>query len=344
MPDDPRPEPEPRLDVSWRAIWVSAAVALVLLVAFAVGVWVLGSPSGAPTTGSLSTPPVTTAPNSTAPTVQPSGHGRHHHKVSAPLQPVKIHRDPNCPITPPTLLRVLQFNIHAGVSRYGGVGLARIAAEIRAAQPDIVSLNEVDSGTIRSGRTDEAAYLGRATGMQTVYGPNISYDGGRFGNAILSRFPIVATHNTRLPRIGHSEARGLLEAQLRLDHRTIAFYSAHLSQGHRSGEASRVRQAEAVARIIQSSSLPTVVSGDLNSRPTDLPVRILRQYLLDAQQYGGTGPGLTVPEADPQNRIDYILYDNHFAPLPGSSQVLPSGSSDHRSVFTELVLRPKGQC
>ena len=60
-----------------------------------------------------------------------------------PLQPVRIHRDPGCPIRPPQIIRVMQFNIHAGVSRYGGVGLARIAEEIRAAHPDLVSLNEV---------------------------------------------------------------------------------------------------------------------------------------------------------------------------------------------------------
>jgi endonuclease/exonuclease/phosphatase family metal-dependent hydrolase len=238
----------------------------------------------------------------------------------------------------------MQFNIHAGVSRYGGIGIARIAAEIRAAHPDLVSLNEVDDGTIRSGGTDEPAYLSQATGLHVVYGPNLfGYDGGKFGNAVLSRFPITATHNTRLPGRPHAEPRGLLEASIRLGHRTISFYSVHLSQGHR-GAVPRIRQAEAVARVIRSSSRPTILSGDLNSGPGDLPVRILRQYLLDAQQYGGRGPGLTVPEAAPRNRIDYILYDNHFAPLPGSTQVLPSASSDHRSVWTELVLRPKGQC
>jgi endonuclease/exonuclease/phosphatase family metal-dependent hydrolase len=238
----------------------------------------------------------------------------------------------------------MQFNIHAGISRYGGIGLARIAEEIRAAHPDVVSLNEVDSGTIRSGRADEAAYLGQATGLRAIYGPNLfGYDGGRFGNAILSRFPIRETRNTRLPRRAHTEPRGLLEATLRVGNRTVSFYSVHLSQGGR-GAADRVRQAEAVARVLRTSAHPTILAGDLNSRPGELPARILRQYLLDAQQYGGRGPGLTVPEADPRSRIDYILYDNDFAPVRDSTQVLPSGSSDHRAVWTELVLRPKGQC
>jgi endonuclease/exonuclease/phosphatase family metal-dependent hydrolase len=340
VPDDQ--EREPRLDVSWRSAWVAAAVVLGLVAVFAVAVWVLGSPGGSPASRPGVPTSVVTAPTSSAPPVKPPH--RRHHRIKDPLQPVRIHRDPGCPIRPPQILRVMQFNIHAGVSRYGGIGLARIAEEITAAHPDVVSLNEVDSGTVRSGHADEAAYLGRATGLRAVYGPNLfRYDGGRFGNAILSRFPIRETHNIRLPRQPHSEPRGLLEATLRVGGRSVTFYSVHLSQGGR-GAAQRVRQAEAVARLIRSSSRPTILSGDLNSRPGDLPVRILRQYLLDAQEQGGTGPGLTVPEAHPRSRIDYILYDNDFAPLPGSTQVLPSGSSDHRSVWTELVLRPKGQC
>lgn len=324
-------------------MWLAGAVVLTLVVVIAVVVSVIAGPDGSPSATPGSSPTVVTAPTSTAPTGRP-GHRHEHHRLRDPLQPVRIHRDPGCPIRPPTILRVMQFNIHAGVSRYGGIGIARIAAEIRAAHPDLVSLNEVDDGTVRSGGTDEPAYLSQATGLHVVYGPNLfGYDGGRFGNAILSRFPIAATHNTRLPRRPHSEPRGLLEASIRIGHRTISFYSVHLSQGGR-GAVPRIRQAEAIARVIGSTSRPTILSGDLNSGPADLPVRILRQYLLDAQQYGGHGPGLTVPEVAPRNRIDYILYDNHFAPLPGSTQVLPSASSDHRSVWTELVLRPKGQC
>jgi endonuclease/exonuclease/phosphatase family metal-dependent hydrolase len=347
VPDDPDHQ-EPRLDVSrgmsWRAAGVAAGVVVLLLALFAATVWVLGSTGGTPSSsGPSGGPSVVTAPSSGTPGGK--HHGGHHRHLRDPLQPVRIHRDPSCPIHPPQIVRVMQFNIHAGVSRFGGIGLPRIAAEIRAAHPDVVSLNEVDDGTIRSGRTNEAAYLGSATGLHAVYGPNLfGYDGGRFGNAILSRFPIVSSHNTRLPRQGHDEPRGLLEARLRVGHRLVSFFSVHLSQGHLRRAAERARQADAVARIVHVTAGPVILSGDLNSRPTDLPVRILRQYLLDAQEQGGTGAGLTVPEDHPVNRIDYILYDNDFGILPDSTQVLPSGSSDHRSVWTELVLRPKRQC
>ena len=319
-------------------------MALGLVAVLGVAVWVLGSPGGSPSDTPATSPTVVTAPTSSAPAERPTHHGKHHRRLRDPLQPVRIRRDPNCPVRPPQIVRVMQFNIHAGLGRSGVVGLAGIAAEIRSVHPDVVSLNEVDDGTTRSGGIDEPAYLGRATGLRAVYGPNLfGYDGGRFGNAILSRFPIRETHNTRLPRRPHSEPRGLLEATLRVGDRSVSFYAVHLSQGGR-GAVPRIRQAEAIARVIQSSPYPVILSGDLNSRPGDLPVRILRQYLLDAQQYGGQGRGLTVPEADPRSRIDYILYDNHFAPVGHSTEVLPSSVSDHRAVWTELVLRPRGQC
>lgn len=345
MPDDP-PE-EPRLDVprssSWRAAVIAGGVVVGLVAIFGIAVWALGSSGGTPVGGPSTGVTVVTAPSSSAPGVKPP-HG-HRRRLRDPLQPTKIHQDPSCPIQPPQIIRVMQFNIHAGISRFGGLGLSRIAAEIRAAHPDVVSLNEVDDGTTRSDHIDEAAYLGAATGMHAVYGPNLfGYDGGRFGNAILSRFPVESSHNTRLPRLHHDEPRGILEASLRVGRRTVSFFSVHLSQGHVRGAANRALQADAVARIVQATKTPVIVSGDLNSRPTDLPVRILRQYLLDAQEQGGTGLGLTVPEGDPVHRIDYILYDNDFGILPGSTQVLPSGSSDHRSVWTELVLRPRHQC
>jgi len=54
----------------------------------------------------------------------------------------------------PPVLRVLQFNIRAAISGAGGVHVSQIAAEIEAVQPDLVSLNEVDSHTLtfRDGR------------------------------------------------------------------------------------------------------------------------------------------------------------------------------------------------
>ena len=132
---------------------------------------------------------------------------------------------------------------------------------------------------------------------------------------------------------------------LRVEGRAVDFYSVHLTQGAISGLPQRIVQAQAITRILRTSHRPTILAGDLNSRPGTLPVRILRGYLLDAQEQAGTGSGDTVPAGAPVNLGSTTsLYDNHFRPTPGDTQVLPSSSSDHRAVLSELILLPGGHC
>jgi endonuclease/exonuclease/phosphatase family metal-dependent hydrolase len=149
---------------------------------------------------------------------------------------------------------------------------------------------------------------------------------------------VVDSSNLRLPVRDGLEQRGLLSVTVRIGARTVSFSSVHLTDGD-SGRTSRIDQALAVAAVLEHASYPTIVAGDLNAEPGDLPVRILRQHVLDAQELGGTGAGDTVPEPSPRSRIDYVLYDNAFAVVPGSTRVLRS-ASDHRGVFTELALLP----
>lgn len=252
-------------------------------------------------------------------------------------------RDPSCSPGDARILRVLQFNIHFGVNSSGELDLETVASEIEAERPDLVSLNEVDQGTQRGRGLDEAQELAAATGLHAVFGPNLPWQGGLFGNAILTGFRVVHSANHPLPVSDGLEARGLLTATLRVGGRTISFSSVHLTDGDegRTSRTSRTRQAEALADVLEHAVRPTVVAGDLNSPPDDVPVRILRTFLLDAQEEGGTGNGETMPEPSPRDRFDYVLYDNAFAVVPGSTRALPSASSDHRSVFTELALLPR---
>ncbi len=86
-------------------------------------------------------------------------------------------------------IRVLSYNIRHGEGMDGQVDLARIAAVIRSARPDLVSLQEVDVGTERTNRIDQVATLARLTGMAPIFVGNITYQGGDYGNAILSAYP-----------------------------------------------------------------------------------------------------------------------------------------------------------
>ena len=325
-----------RLRFRWRASWLVVGAVLAVASVFATAIRLPsashGSSSPMPSV-SVMTAPMSTAATRSVPSVAPPllvpGLG-----ASVVTTVCQERRSP--------VLRVLQFNIRAAISGAGGVDVSQIAAEIEAVQPDLVSLNEVDSHTLRT-RVDEPTYLAEATGLHVVYGPNLIYDGGPFGNAILTRYPVVESHNLRLPGTFGREPRGLLTAIVIVDGRRVAFSSTHLTEGS-DGRQSRLLQALAVAGALHSMAAPTILAGDLNSDSTDVPGRILRRRLLDAQEEGGTGLGDTFPEANPSSRFDYIFYDDHFVVVPGSTRVQTSDSSDHRSVFTKLTLLPKRRC
>lgn len=91
----------------------------------------------------------------------------------------------------PSRLRVLCYNIHYGQGTDGRYDLERLAAVINKAKPDLVALQEVDVGVKRSGRVHQAQQLAELTGMAVRFGPTQHYEGGLFGNAVLTRLPIL---------------------------------------------------------------------------------------------------------------------------------------------------------
>ena len=86
------------------------------------------------------------------------------------------------------LLSIMSFNIRHGVGMDGKLDLSRIAREISLVQPDVVALQEVDKGTQRVNGTDTPNALARLTDGYTGYfAPAMDYDGGKYGNAILTK-------------------------------------------------------------------------------------------------------------------------------------------------------------
>ncbi|MBT8045323.1 MAG: hypothetical protein KJO79_10270, partial [Verrucomicrobiae bacterium] len=83
-------------------------------------------------------------------------------------------------------LRVLSYNIHHGVGLDGKLDLGRIAKVIRKQNPDLVALQEVDKLVTRSDKTDQAVVLAKYLGLHVVFGKSIDFQGGVYGNAILS--------------------------------------------------------------------------------------------------------------------------------------------------------------
>ena len=106
-------------------------------------------------------------------------------------------------------LRVMTYNIHVGVGMDKKLDLPRIAGVINAQHPDLVGLQEVDRGVARTQRIDEIAEIAKLTRMDYAFAFNLRYQGGQYGVAILSRFPIMATDHRLYQNTREAERRAL---------------------------------------------------------------------------------------------------------------------------------------
>ena len=87
-------------------------------------------------------------------------------------------------------IRFMTYNIHAGQDASAQRNIERVADLIRQVGADIVLLQEVDRRTQRAGGADHLAELERLTGMHAAFGKSLDYQGGDYGIALLSRWPL----------------------------------------------------------------------------------------------------------------------------------------------------------
>ncbi len=232
------------------------------------------------------------------------------------------------------VVRVLTYNIHHAEGVDGKLDLGRIAAVIRSASPDIAALQEVDNRATRSGSVNQAAELARLTGMQVVFGGNIPLQGGQYGNAILSKLPILSFRNELLPSLDGGEQRGLIVAQLRFGRRALPVLATHLD--HRPDDRERLLSADRINLLMSNlKSAPTILAGDLNARRTSEVLKTLSAIW----SITGETEQPTIPVTVPERQIDFIMSSpaDHWHTL--ESRVLDeSVASDHRPLLAVLRL------
>lgn len=341
----PEPTPEETPGASRREV-VRRVLGTVLVIAVIVVLVVLDRRQPDSETTGTDTPAATDAPSAPTGTTLPlpergRGEGR---KKDGRKKPGKAQpggpRDISIPAPPkgiealvcqelskPVGLTVMSFNI-----QHGDAGIDRIAAAITRADADIVLMQEV--GQIGGG-LDQAGQVAQRLDMEWTYGPAVSRGRGVFGNAILSRYEILDSSNTRLPYARGTIARALLRATIELAGRPVNVYSTHL---HYGPNPIQVTQASAVSRILAADPLPRLVGGDMNAHPGSRAMSALLGPVSDPWPSVGSGPSGTGPRG---GRIDYVLPSPEL--VGRSSTVLATGASDHRAVRTGLQL-PADDC
>ncbi len=154
-------------------------------------------------------------------------------------------------------LTVATWNIHAGVGIDHHFAPARIEAVLREISADIVALQEVPLGGEHW--PNLLPHLARTTHMVGVDGFTFSVGGRRFGNAILSRYPVLDTRRIDIS-FGSREPRGALDADIYCHGHRLRVIATHL--GLRAAE----RRAQ-VARLLQAfdtGEMPVLLMGDVN--------------------------------------------------------------------------------
>ncbi|MEP6663607.1 MAG: endonuclease/exonuclease/phosphatase family protein [Verrucomicrobiota bacterium] len=229
----------------------------------------------------------------------------------------------------------MTFNIHHAEGLDGQIDTQRIADLITNQNVDLVGLQEVDRGTTRTGGRDIIAELAQKTGMSFVFSNNLAFQGGQYGNAILSRFPIKSRDHRLLTKVGtDGEQRGWLKAVVSVNGYDLSFWVTHLDS--RSNDAERVLSATNFNNWLTNETGPVIFCGDFNDLPFSRTYNILAQKWSDSWLSAGNGNGYTIPSPSPNRRIDFIWLARGTSLHAVTASVPFSVASDHFPVVLQV--------
>ncbi|QTD39231.1 endonuclease/exonuclease/phosphatase family protein [Polaribacter batillariae] len=234
------------------------------------------------------------------------------------------------------VVKVLSFNILHGATTNGSFDLEIIANVIKKADADFVSLQEVDFKTNRAQKYDLPTELGYRTKMVSVFGRAMYYDGGEYGEAVLSKTSFLSTRNMALLYTKGNEPRAALEVTTVLKSGdTISFIGTHLD--HLKEGTDRVLQAKAINTAYRNSKYATILSGDLNDTPNSSAINILESFW--KASYNKENPLFTFPSNKPNKKIDYVLfYPKNKWQVISRETICDTIASDHCAYLVTLQL------
>ncbi|HEY47116.1 MAG TPA: hypothetical protein G4O14_10075 [Anaerolineae bacterium] len=233
---------------------------------------------------------------------------------------------------PPSLpMRVMTYNIHSSYNFEGRQDPEEIARVIEESGADIIALQEVSRGWLINGSTDLVSWLARRLNMHILFKGTT---GPVWGNAILTRFPIMDHGSGGLPLAGSLLGRGYLWAKFDVGaQHPIQIIATHL---HHLDDEVFVRLAQVPVLLEYWDHAPgSVILGDLNARPGEADMDLILQAgLIDSWTEAGSGVGYTYSAGDPFKRIDWIWHTDDLVAL--DAEVLRSTASDHLPVIITL--------
>lgn len=234
-------------------------------------------------------------------------------------------------------LRVITYNIHHGQGMDKKIDIVRIGDLLMDNKADLAALQEVDRGVERSDKIDIMQLLKEQTGMQMAFGKNIDFQGGDYGNGILSKYKIDTVKNYHYKMMREGEQRGLLQAVIDINGETIVFMDTHT--GDKNNETEKLMNAdEIIAALKDYPGMPVILCGDFNDRPGSKMHEKLKEHFIDVREFLNSEAGYSFPSVNPDRRIDYIYISKEALKWlkPLSIKCIQSEASDHLPVITEF--------
>jgi endonuclease/exonuclease/phosphatase family metal-dependent hydrolase len=230
-------------------------------------------------------------------------------------------------------IRVLSYNIHHAnpPSRPDYIDLEAIAKVIQESNAELVALQEVDVNTTRSGKgSDQAEELGKLTGMEVFFSKGIDYQGGEYGTAILSKYPILETRRYELPNLEgvNAEPRTLATATVDLHGEKIILANTHLDYTNSENNQNQVKR---ILEIFKEETIPVILAGDFNAVPESASIKLLDEQFTRSCTHGCPN---TSPADNPVRIIDYIMASSDSNLEIIEHKVIDEGyASDHLPAY-----------
>lgn len=238
------------------------------------------------------------------------------------------------------------------------VDLSKCADVIREIAPDFCGINEINcyhaeylEKFIPKGTpADQTSFLAEYTGLtHACFGKTIQFTRGDYGNALISKYPLLKTEVIPIPdpeikdEDGYYETRGIIKAKLDIAG-GITVLQVHV--GLTVAESQNAVMT--LCRVIDETEGPIILMGDFNMRPNNFLLDRIRQRLQEIRPlkpgYHHTYPSWThnarIPDAYrnfPYCKIDYIFASHHFRQL--DCCVHQVRVSDHMPLLATLELK-----
>ncbi len=244
-------------------------------------------------------------------------------------------------------LHVATYNIHKGFSHFNRrMMVHELRDRLRELAPDIAFLQEVQGLHLGHAETHDDwpeqpqhEFLAEEFWHDSAYGRNVIYDHGHHGNAILSRFPILRSHNQDVTHL-RFERRGMLHCAIEIPGWDTALHCVcvHLSLLG----LSRRRQMSALAEHLQAElpqDAPLIIAGDFNDW-SNTAGDLLIDRLGVHEAFGGPGgsPAKSFPSNRPVLRLDRIYVRGFRIKSVAVHHGLPwARISDHAALSAHLL-------